>query len=283
MKNKVLVLGASGSFGRNCAKAFATAGWEVRKFKRGQEDMTTAAHGADVIVNGLNPQNYQGWAVELPKIARQVSAAATASGATIIQPGNVYNFGAQAGEWDEHTPQAATTKKGRARIEMERILRESGAQVIILRAGDFVDTEDSGNFFDYLTGKLGKGQFIYPGRMDAAHAWAYLPDMARAAVELAAQRRSLGGFEDVPFAGHNFTGEDLRLALAQLKKREIRLKRFPWGMMKLLSPFWGLAREMQEMRYLWDVPHSLNGDKMALLLPDFKATSAEKMLQQAVR
>jgi len=277
---KVLILGASGSFGSNCAAAFTAAGWQVRAYKRGQEDMVAAAKGVDVIVNGLNPPDYKNWVEELPKIARQVVAAAKASGATVIQPGNVYNYGAQAGVWDANTPHAATTKKGKARIGMERVLRESGVQVIILRGGDFLDTKDSGNFFDFLTSKLGKGKFIYPGRTDIAHAWAYLPDMARAAVGLAEMRGQLGQFEDVPFAGLTLTGEELRAALAQQTGRAVALKPFPWLMMKLLSPFWGLAKEMQEMRYLWDTAHSLNGARMQALLPNFEATDLQEVLRQ---
>lgn len=277
---KVLILGASGSFGSNCAAAFTAAGWQVRAFKRGQEDMAAAAKGMDVIVNGLNPPDYKNWVEELPKIAKQVVAAAKASGATVIQPGNVYNYGATPGVWDADTAHAATTKKGKARIGMEQILRDSGVQVIILRGGDFLDTKDSGNFFDFLTSKLGKGRFIYPGRTDIPHAWAYLPDMARAAVGLAEMRGELGPFEDVPFAGLTLTGEEIRAALAQLTGRNVVLKPFPWLMMKLLSPFWTLAREMQEMRYLWDTPHSLSGARMQGFLPDFKGSDLRDVLQK---
>jgi len=276
---KVLILGASGSFGSNCAQAFTAAGWQVRAFKRGQEDMVAAAKGMDVIVNGLNPPDYKNWVEELPKIARQVVAAAKASGATVIQPGNVYNYGAAPGERDADTPHAATTKKGKARMDMERILRKSGAQVIILRGGDFLDTKESGNFFDFLTSKLGKGKFIYPGRTNIPHAWAYLPDMARAAVGLAEMRGELGPFEDVPFAGLTLTGEEIRAALTQLTGQDVVLKRFPWLMMKLLSPFWGLAREMQEMRYLWDTPHSLSGARMQVLFPEFKGSGLRDVLK----
>jgi len=279
---KVLILGATGSFGSNCAAAFAAAGWQVRRFKRGQEDMVAVAKGVDVIVNGLNPQNYKGWVEELPKIARQVVAAAKASGATVIQPANVYNYGAHAGVWQADTPHAATTKKGKTRIEMERILRESGVQVILLRGGDFLDTKDSGNFFDFLSRKLGKGRFLYPGRVDIPHAWAFLPDMARAAVGLADIRKTLGQIEDVPFAGLTMSAEDWRAALAKHTGRNVVLKPFPWLMMKLLSPFWGLAREMQEMRYLWDTPHSLNGARLQALLPDFKATDLREVLRRVL-
>ncbi|MCF6272205.1 MAG: epimerase [Rhodobacteraceae bacterium] len=284
MKNKVLVLGASGSFGQNAVVTFENAGWQVRKYQRGQEDMATAAKGVDVIVNSLNPKNYKGWVHVLPQIAREVVAAAKVSGATIVQPGNVYNFGAAPGVWSADTPHAATTKKGRARIEMERILREAskkdGLQVIILRAGDFIDSRPSGNFIDFMVGKLGKGRFIYPGKPDIPHAWAYLPDMARAAVALAEKRGALSDFEDVPFSGHTFTGEGLRAGLAKIMDKKLKLVRFPWLLMKGLSPVWGLAREMQEIRYLWDTPHSLSSARLQQILPDFEKTPAEDVFRQ---
>jgi len=279
---KVLILGASGSFGSKCVEAFGAAGWEVRRFTRGT-DMAEAAKGADVIVNGLNPPNYKGWVTELPKIAAQVVAAAKASGATVLQPGNVYNYGAKPGVWDADTPHAATTNKGKARIAMERVLRESGVQVIILRAGDFIDGKPSGNFIDFLISKLAKGRFMYPGRADIPHAWAFLPDMARAAVGLAEIRSQLGRFEDVPYDGFTLTGMEIRAALAQITEQNVALKPFPWGMMKALSPFWLLAREMQEMRYLWDMPHSLNGEKLQNLLPSFKATDVNVALKMAAK
>ena len=57
MTGTVLVLGASGLFGARAAQAFAAAGWQVRKYKRGT-DMNAAAMGTDVILNALNPPMY---------------------------------------------------------------------------------------------------------------------------------------------------------------------------------------------------------------------------------
>ncbi len=284
MENTVLILGASGSFGANCVAAFTSAGWNVRKFRRGTDDMNIAAQGVDVIVNGLNPQNFKDWPTELPKIANAVIGAAKSSGATIIQPGNVYNFGAQPGKWDENTPHRAQTRKGKARIAMEaiyhRAAQDHGIQTIILRAGDFIDAHPSDNFIDFLTKDLRKGRFIYPGNPDIAHAWAYLPDMARAVVMLAKQRNSLERFEDIPFEGHTLSAIEIKTALEHAGGQTLMLKRFPWAMMRLLSPVWGLAREMHEMRYLWDTPHSLDNAKLTRLLPDFKATAFSQITAQ---
>ncbi|MEP2642354.1 MAG: epimerase, partial [Roseobacter sp.] len=47
----------------------------------------------------------------------------TTSGATVIIPGNIYNFGNRGGEFNEMTPQEPHTRKGRIRVDMEQAYR----------------------------------------------------------------------------------------------------------------------------------------------------------------
>src|SRR5690606_11144032 len=84
MAKQVLILGASGKIGSHSARAFAHAGWSVRNYDREAGNMSAAAEGADVIVNGLNPPAYHDWEHLVPAITEQVIAAARASGATVI-------------------------------------------------------------------------------------------------------------------------------------------------------------------------------------------------------
>jgi len=190
MTGTVLILGATGRFGRNAATAFEAAGWTVRRYDRRTDTPQTAAPGADVIVNGMNPPDYRDWDTEVPRITALAIAAARASGATLIVPGNVYNFGTQPAPWGPDTPQRPVTGKGRVRVEIERALRaaveDHGLRVIILRAGDFIDDAPAGTWLgEGILRGLRRGRVAYPGRADIPHAWAYLPDLARAAVALA--------------------------------------------------------------------------------------------------
>lgn len=274
----VLVAGASGLFGSHMAQAFADAGWQVRKYQRGT-DMAAAAMGADVIVNALNPPNYHDWAQQMPMIAAQVIAAAQASGATIIVPGNVYNFGVQPGVWGPDVAQVPNTIKGAARKAMEAQYRASGLPVIILRGGDFIDADGKAQFMSMMLKPLPKGKISLFGGADVQRAYAYLPDMARAAVGLAQMRAALPRFADVPFAGLTFSMNQLRDAFQAQSGRSLRFGKFPWWIMRIASPFWELAREFLEMRYLYETPHSLDPAPMAKLLPDFKITSFQQMAE----
>lgn len=283
MTDTVLILGATGRFGRHAAKAFSDAGWTVRRFDRKHDTLEAAAVGAQVIVNAWNPP-YDKWAAQVPHLHAEVRKVAKVNGATVILPGNVYVFGADApGKWDQNTPHRAANPLGKIRRDMEAAYHRDGVKTIILRAGDFIDTQASGNWFDkIMTAKLGRGIFVYPGDVSTPHAWAFLPDLARAAVGLAELRNDLPDFVDVPFPGYAATGAEMADAIAQVTGTPVRAKEMSWLPMVLAQPFWPMAKLLLEMRYLWSLPHSLDGARLAGLLPGFAQTSLQDALKQAL-
>lgn len=283
MAKTAVILGASGRFGRNAALAFERAGWQVRRFQRGRDDLNRMSDGAQVIVHGWNPV-YTDWAKQVPQLTAQVIAAARSSGATVVMPGNVYVFGPQTpAPWSETAPHAAQNPLGRIRITMEQTFRDAGVQTILLRGGDFLDTEASGNWFDrMMIPKLGQGIFTYPGNPDLPHAWAYLPDFTRAAVALAEKRAELPQFADIPFPGYTLSGAEMHRGLSAVTGQELRLKRMSWLPLHLAAPVWPLGRKLLEMRYLWDTPHWLDGRLFRSLLPEFQATPVTTALAAAI-
>jgi nucleoside-diphosphate-sugar epimerase len=202
-------------------------------------------------------------------------------------PGNVYNYGeGMPPVLREDTPHVPTTRKGRLREEMEEAYRQAsarGVQTIVLRAGDFIERKATGNWFDtYVANKVDKGIVTYPGPLDRVHAWAYLPDLARAMVGLAAVRESLGAFETIGFGGFSLTGAELVETMERALERPLKLKRFPWGLVRLMGPFSAPMREVVEMRYLWKVPHEIDGSKLARILPDFQPTACVTAIHEAL-
>ena len=271
MTRTVLILGASGGFGSAAASAFDTAGWQVRRYRRGS-DMAAAARGARLIVNAMNPPDYHDWARQVPAITDAVMAAARSSGARVLIPGNVYVYGDQPGPWSEATPHRPVSRKGAIRAEMEARWRDSDLPVTILRAGDFVDGGRPGLVFDRVVLKdLAKGRITALGDASAVRAHAYLPDLAHAAVALADQP-DLPAFADIPFPGHAFSLTELAAEIAQQTGRAPAIRAFPWWALRLAAPVWELARELGEMRYLYDHPHRLDGARLAALLPAFRTT-----------
>lgn len=283
MTPTVLVLGATGRFGRHAAEAFEEAGWIVRRFNRATDNLWDAAWGAQVIVNGWNAP-YQDWAKTIPVQTRQVIEVATATGATVIIPGNVYVFGPDAPQvFDETTPHKARNPLGKLRRDMEAAYKASGVRTIVLRAGDFLDTKASGNWFDMIMAKpVPRGKLQYPGPLDQPHAWAYLPDLTRAAVALAEKRDQLAVFEDVPFPGYTLTGAELAEAVAGVVGHPVKPVPMFWAPLQVASPFWKMARHLVEMRYLWSKPHRMGTKTFDYLLPGFRHTPLDQALSAAL-
>lgn len=284
MTQTVLILGASGRFGRNAAHAFAAAGWTVRRFDRARDDIETAITGADVVLDAWNPPGYHLWTDELLAAHVAVARAAAREGATVILPGNVYVYGPEApSPWRADTPHLATNPLGLFRKRLEAAFRDSGARTIVLRCGDFIDTEKTGNWFEsFITPGVAKGFIRYPGDPNVPHAWAYLPDAARAAVALAEVRGRFAGFTDMPFEGYTLSGRELAVAIGRATGREIAVKPFQWGMMRLVKPFLPVLAGVFEMRYLWSLPQRLDGADFAALETPFVPTPLDEALRTAL-
>ncbi len=108
---------------------------------RDADSLIEAAQGADVILHALNPP-YTAWPKFALGFAETAIAAARASGATLMFPGNVYNYGAaHAGDARRGDADASDSRaKARLRVEIEQRMRDAtrdGVRVIVLRAGDF--------------------------------------------------------------------------------------------------------------------------------------------------
>ncbi len=281
MERTALVLGASGGFGGQVALALQATGWTVRRYRRGT-DMTLAAKGADLIVNGLNPPAYHNWDKLIPEITTSVLAAGKASGATLLVPGNVYPYGTEPGPWNADTPHRPISRKGRIRAEMEARYRAAagqGQRTILLRGGDFLLPGAPQMVMNRLIlGEVAKGKITTLGDPDAFHAYAYLPDMARAAVALVDLGPVLPAYADIPYGGHAFTISELAARIARMSGRPMRIKRFPLWIFTLTSPVWELARELREMLYLFDHPHRLDPVPLRHWLPDWQDTPLDQVI-----
>jgi len=305
MSSRVLVLGANGRFGHTAAAAFRKAGWEVASLVRpGSSDgvaagtepvevdaldhaaVSAAAHGCDVVLHALNPPYTQWSRLALP-LAYSAITAAEAAGATLIFPGNLYNYGkGLPSVVDETTPMHPSSRKGRLRVAIEDRIAEAGERgmrAIILRAGDFFGG-GHGSWLDLVIAKeIGRGHLTYPGPIDLIHPWAYLPDLASTLVRLAGIRGRLGRFETFGFPGHAVTGREFTTAIARANGRGLQIKRMSWWLIHALGPLVPLSRELSEMAYLWNEPHRIDGTKLEAAIGTVPHTPLDTAVKRALR
>ncbi len=292
-----LVIGATGGIGSETARALLRRGWRVRALTRDttraernfarlgaaqwiegdamrESDVVAAARGVSLIVHAANPPGYRDWrGLALPML-RNTIAAARVTGARVVLPGNLYNFGADAGDMvAEDAPQHPATRKGRVRVEMESLLAAAaadGVRSLVVRAGDYFGPHGPSSWFGNLMVRPGRPVrfVIYPGRRGIGHSFAYLPDLAEAIARLAEIEPTLAPAEMVHFAGHWLERGE---AVAEAIRRVAGVPRapilpFPAVLLYLAAPFNATLREAIEMRYLWRVPLRLDNRKLVSLI-----------------
>lgn len=315
MQSTVIILGSRGRFGLACARAFADAGWRVLAQTRpgGQVPeearndariewihadlfdtaaLAQRAEGASVVVHALNPAyTNDAWRKEVLRMTDASLALCRALGATLMVPGNIYNFGkGMPHVLREDTPQRTQTIKGQIRVAMELQIQRSGVRSVVIRAGDFFGS-GKGTWFDQAIVKdLTKGKFTYPGQRDISTAWAYLPDLARTFVEVANRRHQIGTFEVFHFAGHTIDGQQWLNVLEPLARQQgwispsghLKFAGMPWALIRIGALFVPTWASLLEMRYLWASPHSLANDKLTALIGPEPHTALAIAAQQAV-
>ncbi|ELW9450409.1 NAD-dependent epimerase/dehydratase family protein [Burkholderia cenocepacia] len=294
-QRQALVLGASGGIGGEVARQLRDAGWQVRALKRGldaevverdgiawvrgdaldRDAVVRAARGCSVIVHAVNPPGYRNWATQVLPMIDNTIAAARAAQATVVLPGTVYNFGADAFPvLREDAPQHPVTRKGAIRVELERRLQDAsahGVPAIVVRAGDFFGPQLGNSWFSQGLIKAGRpvAAISVPSR-GVGHQWSYVPDVARVMVELIERRETLEPFARFHLGGHwDEDGMQMALAVQRVAQRHgmrPALRDFPWWLVYVAAPFVTTLRELLEMRYLWREPIRMDNARVTAVL-----------------
>ena len=305
-----LVLGATGGIGGETALALSRHGWKIRAFSRtgspssastGWESVkgdaldraSVLAASGDVhaIVHAVNPPGYRNWdKLILPMIDNTI-AAAKASGARVLLPGTIYNYGPDAFPiLHEESPQTATTHKGRIRIELEKRLQagtRQGVRSLIVRFGDFFGPKPGNNWFSQgMVSPNGSLKSItYPGKNGVGHDWAYLPDAGEAFAQLMDREAELEAFARFHFRGFwDKDGTEMIAAIRRVTgKPSLPVKSLPWLFFKLASPFNETLREISANRPLWTTPIELDNTRLVRLIGKEPSTDLDRAVETTLR
>jgi nucleoside-diphosphate-sugar epimerase len=102
-----------------------------------------------------------------------------------------------------------------------------------------------------------------PGDPGVGHQWAYLPDVAETMLRLL-DLADLERCAVYHMGGHwDPDGRAFADAIRQAAGRpDLKLRRFPWPLLRLAAPLVPLFRELGEMRYLWRQPVRMTNDRL---------------------
>jgi len=293
-----LVLGATGGIGGEVTAALLRHGWTVRAMARNPEDargeapvaladatwvsgdamieadVRRASRSVQAIIHAVNPPGYRNWAGTVLPMIDNTIAAARETGARIVLPGTVYNYGPDAfPNLTEEAPQTPQTSKGRIRAELERRLESesrAGAPALIVRFGDFFGPNARNNWFSMGLVKPGKrlDAITNPGKPGIGHAWSYLPDAGETIASLLDRSDKLQPFDRFHFSGTwDADGLEMARGIARAVGRpDTRIKALPWSLIRLAGLFQETPREIYETRYLWRTPVKLDNSRLVACL-----------------
>jgi nucleoside-diphosphate-sugar epimerase len=269
-----VVIGA-GPLGRAVAEQAVCDGQRVRIVSRtgkanvsGAEDVAAdvmvsaaareACEGAAIVYQCGSPA-YHKWVKEYPTFQENVLQGAARAGAVLVAAENLYGYGV-AGTLHEGMPLTATTRKGRVRAALSNRLLQAHAagevRAVSGRAADFIGPGVlQSSFGEWLWPALIEGKAVgFFGDPDMPHSLTYVPDFARALMQLGANERSWGRAWHVP-SPDPLTPRQVIGRIAKLAGiAEPKIKLTPALILKVVGLFIPAAGETVEMGYSYTAP-----------------------------
>ncbi|KEK25598.1 SDR family NAD(P)-dependent oxidoreductase [Bacillus gaemokensis] len=302
---KALVLGASGAMGYAITKELCNRGIEVIAFARnktklerlfqGEErvsiltgdvfrkaDVLEAAKDVDVIFHAVNIP-YSDWETKQPKLLVNVLEVTKHYGVKLAMVDNIYAYGRQGQEKvTEEAEKNPHTKKGKIRLQLERMAKQAGVPVLIAHFPDFYGPNAESTLIHHtLQSVLVNKTSSFVGDKKLAREYIFTPDGAKAIVELALRDDAYGQNWNIPGFGV-ITGEEMIHHIRELTGYTKSVMTVKKGMIRLIGLFDKQMKEFVEMLYLTEEPVVLSGDKYEKYIGKVPRTSYYNGLQETI-
>ena len=303
---KALVLGASGGMGYAIVNELSNRGIKVVAFARNKQkldrlfkadpnvvihpgnvfnhiELEQATRDVDVIFQAINIP-YAEWKTNLIPLNEQVISAAKNVLAKIAVVDNIYAYGKSNGERiTETTPKNPHTKKGKLRLDMERLYKNSDVPYLIVHFPDFYGPHAENAQLNYTIRQIianKNAQFI--GKQHIRREHIYTPDGAKAIVELALREDSYGQNWNIP-AYDVISGEELIKMIRGITGYTKKVSTVTKNMLRFVGIFDKQMREFVEMQYLAEEPVILSGEKYEKHIGPVPKTAYKDGLKETIQ
>lgn len=244
------------------------------------------------IFHGIN-YPYNEWFGNMDTVTQKVinAAAKSVAGsrmATIVFPGNIYNFGNSREPIRESSRPNPITRKGQLRVAIEAMLEQAAnagtCRVLTVRLPDFWGPNVlNAGVRPIFEGALNGKAMPWLINADIPHQSVYTKDAAEIIVRLMLQPDSSDGY-----AAWNYGGTTLPSMrwffgqIAALTGKPLKLQVHNRLMIRFLGLFMPVIREVQEMLYLYENTVLLDDRKVRSLFPDFQETPIPEALTETL-
>ena len=289
MNSKYLILGSTGSIGYAYAKTVIKNKKAVTLIVRnpekakklfGDSDLVEIIQGdatdlellkktssdKDFIFHGIN-YPYDQWENNMDRVTKFVIEAAGQNKATIVFPGNIYEFGPVKEITDDMIPNP-TTKKGKIRLKLYNMLKDAAeakkCKVIFMRLPDFFGPNVVNGLTERVFGFAVKKKTInWLIRSDIPHQFVYTPDATDLmyAIGQDAKRPDFVVYNYASFVIPSMN--DLAKEMAKHTGGTDKVQNMPKFMIGIMGWFMPVMRELKENFYLFEGTVNVNDEKIA--------------------
>lgn len=299
MNNKYLITGANGVIGFSFTKAIQEAGETATLLVRNRRDvieklgdltgltivegdvndtefLKNIASGVSFIFHGANV-SYEHWATAMPVMTRSVIDAAEHAGATVIFPGNNYNYGQIDQPISEITPFNPNTNVGKVRVKLERMLQlatdQGRIRTLVVRMADIWGPNVANKQFAPIFENARNGKAM-PWMISTKipQQLLYAPDAGRA-IALLTSRDDLKPYEVFNIGGTRVESIESWLKdIGHVAGLPAKISVMPKALISVLALFIPVLKEIKSMAYKFETSVMLNDDRFSKLYPDFHQT-----------
>ncbi|GEN84915.1 membrane protein [Sporosarcina luteola] len=302
---KALVLGASGGMGYALVNELISRGTQVIAFARSEQklknlyeerqgvtikigdvfnlqDIVSAADSVDVIFQAANIP-YPDWKEKLVPFIGNVLKTAEIQKTKLVLIENIYAYGRSPGvKVTENTLKRPHTKKGKIRLEVENLVKQSSVPTTIVHFPDFYGPNAENTLLHFtLKDAIRNKKAMFVGDQTIAREFIYTPDGARTAVNLAMHENAYG--QNFNISGYDvIAGKEIIQIIRELSKYNKSVSTISKNHFRLLGIFNAGMREMVEMFYLNEEPVVLDGTKYEKEIGPLPRTSYREGLKQTI-
>ena len=309
MPNKYLIIGATGAIGHAFATALQEAGEQATLLVRDRRKaianfadtrgftvvegdvndtalLKSIAEGTEFILHGANA-SYEHWAAAMPVMTQSVIEAAEHAGATVIFPGNNYNFGQTDQPISEITPFNPSAPLGKVRIDLEKMLQRATDQgrilTLVVRMAEIWGPNVTNKQFAPIFENALKGKAMpWLISTEPAQQLLYAPDAGRAMVALT-QERERNAYEVVNIGGTLVPSVQSWLEqIADVAKVPAKISVAPKLMVSALGRVIPVMREVASLSYKYETTVILNDAKFRRAHPDFVQTPMREAIAETL-
>lgn len=243
------------------------------------------------IIHAIN-YPYDQWFGNMDTATQKVIDAAAQNGATIIFPGNVYNFGNTREFIREDSRPNPITRKGKLRVDIEAMLERAAkaslnsdrpVRVLNVRLPDFWGPNVlNAGMAPIFEGALKGKALPWLLNVDIPHQAVYTNDAAEIIARLMLRDASTPSM--IPYEVWNYGGTTLPSMrwlfehIAALTGKPLKVQVHSRFMISALGLFMPIMREVKEMLYLYENTVVLDDSKVRMTFPDFHETPIDLAL-----